>query len=644
MEDWKNRIGRMKDWKIGRLEEKLAPILPSFHPSIQEPSSLPIFQVSRFTFHILLTLVCMSGLGCSRNQSQISTADLRAHLQPIQTIETYAGFEATNNLLYFGNRFIARHILLNGDTKPVQTIRYRHKPSGQNYVSLPSEEFRFRVGEINFSGDSEWLSYDSYRIEQGFGGQRRIIIRLTYFATLKDAFSGLNRIESLRSDGSDPTAQGSKQRDVPHDESTQSAEEGNEKTPIFHLELHYDIHPALPVIRKWLIVQNLTDVAFSLEDITVESLPLFAGKEVDLHIWGASHLEQSSESTGSNSIPIPWSGGVSEAFVILWDANINGGVVFGNEGAGILKYYQIGNETPTPVMVSTGMPPRQAINGVEIRVPPKQSVSSPIVWTMLFDGGRDAVAEILERVDVISAVGEASQPRPVGEASQPRFPSLIWTQPSQKWQLPSEVAKDTFIAVDYDWNSENHPILKQMSQQIHDSGDKFAIRLPIAEISTDFLDRTAWRLTPTPVFQFPPKAGSQEIDETEGKQATPSEEGGQSPQDPATNQATYCILSDYGYYISSAIKTLLEETSPDLLILDRSLLGASDSLLMGCSAYGHEHYSRAESIPLTYRWLFGFAEHLRQEYPGLQLGITSAAYGIERADSACFAHFDFFLR
>ena len=161
MKDWKTgRLGRLggEDWKDGRLEDWGRNFLPSF-------------QVLRFTFHVLLILVCGWALGCSRSQPQVSTADLRAYLQPIKAIETYAGFETKNHRLYFGNRFIERHILLNKDAKPVQTIRYRHKPSGRNYVSLPSEEFRFRVGEINFSGDSEWLSYDSYRIKQESGGQ-----------------------------------------------------------------------------------------------------------------------------------------------------------------------------------------------------------------------------------------------------------------------------------------------------------------------------------------------------------------------------------------------------------------------------------------------------------------------------------------
>ena len=62
MEEGKNRRGEMKDWKTGRLGrlggedwkdgrlEDWGEKLPSF--------LLPSFQVLRFTFHVLLILVC----------------------------------------------------------------------------------------------------------------------------------------------------------------------------------------------------------------------------------------------------------------------------------------------------------------------------------------------------------------------------------------------------------------------------------------------------------------------------------------------------------------------------------------------------------------------------------------------------------
>ena len=171
------------------------------------------------------------------------------------------------------------------------------------------------------------------------------------------------------------------------------------------------------------------------------------------------------------------------------------------------------------------------------------------------------------------------------------------------------------------------------------AGGKFGIRLPIAEIHTTILDRPEWQLAPVPVFQRQAVPENHDAEEEGGQ-------GQEETQQSATHEVTpvvYCVLSDYGYYLTQAVKTLLEETAADLLILDRPILGAQHNLLKGCDALGHQHYTRAESISVIYRWLFGFADYLRREYPALQLGITASAYGVEQADAACLAHFDLFF-
>ncbi|MCH8293676.1 hypothetical protein IH992_21550 [Candidatus Poribacteria bacterium] len=530
-----------------------------------------LFRFTRLCqhFHSMLEssgyflLIVIGGLGCSQHQTIISPADLRAQLHPLKTIETYAGFDAANDLLYFGNRFVERQLYVNKDRKPVRTIGYVYKPSRQNYIPLPSEEFRFRVGEIEFSGNSELLRYDSYQIEQRPGGSRRILVQLTYLANTEDR---------------------------PSTDSIPTDKAKNEANPIFHLQLQYEIYADLPVIRKWFTIRNLTDSAFFIEDIVIESLPFFAAEDANLQIWAPP----------SSILSIPWAGGASAEFMILREVMGGKGVVLGGAAPGVLKYYQIYSDQKT---VSIGLTPTAALNGVEIRVPPKQSVSSPKVWTMLFEGDLHAIDKTISRM--------------TGELSSASISSITWAQMNPTQHLPSA----DLIAVDYDWDSENFEVLKQVSQQVHNSGSKFGIRLPIAELATHFLDRPDWRLAPIAV----------------------SYEHVQSEQGKEENRVTYCVLSDYGYYLPQAIRILLEETSADLLIFDRPIISTPNSPLIGCNAYGHEHYSRAESIGLIYRWVFEFADYLHQEYPELQLGITSTAYGIEKPDSACLAHFDLFF-
>ena len=527
---------------------------------------------------IFIFLICIGCAGSgSRDQGTISIADLRAQLQPLKRIGTYAGFDLKAGILYMGNDSIERWMRLDQGAHKVQTIRYAWKPSGQNYVDRASEEFRFRIGEIVFSGDSNLLTYNDYQIVQRIGGSKRVTIQFTYNS-------------------------------------------GEEAKPTFYLWVHYEIYPDRPVIRKWLTIQNLTDSAFFVEDVVIESLPLFVGRKDSLQIWrgGISGIL-------GEPLPAPWEGGTSEAFILVGDTSTNSGVILGNDGAGLLKYYAVHSDRAT---VAIGLRPTTALNGTEIRVSPGQSVDSPKIWTMLFDG------DLQTEIQKINQNALAYTP-PYSKDTKLQIPEIRWIALETEWEASIEsVCPGDLIALDYDWNIENLQRVKQISQQVHEGGGKFGIRLPIAEIRTAVLDRPEWRLAPVPVFQW---------------QAAPKSygtEGEEETQQSTTHEAApviYCVLSDYGYYLTQAVKTLLEETAADLLILDRPILGSEGSLLKGCDALGHQHYTRAESIGVIYQWLFEFADHLRREYPALQLGITASAYGVEQVDAACLVHFDLFF-
>ena len=554
------------------------------HPSSHFPS-IRTSHISHLNLlsYILVFLICIGCAGSSsRNRGTVSIADLRAQLQPLRRIGTYAGFDLKTHILYMGNDSIERWLRLNQRAHKIQTIRYAWKPSGESYVDRPSEEFRFRIGEMVFSGDSNLLTYNNYQIVQTVSGGKWITIQFTY-----------------TSDG--------------------------EAQPTFYLWVHYEIYPDSPVIRKWLTIQNLTDSAFFVEDVVIESLPLFATRGDSLQIWRY-------EISGVAEEPLltPWAGGTSDASILVGDTTTNSGVVLGNDSAGLLKYYAVYSDRET---VTIGLRPTTVVNGIEIRVPPEQSVDTPKVWTMLFEG------DLQTEIQKITQSGLAYIPL-YSKDSIPQTPEIRWVVLGTEWEMSIEsVRPGDLIALDYDWSIEDLQIVKQISHRVHEGGGKFGIRLPIAEIHTSILDRPEWKLAPVPVVQWQAMRKSYNVD------------GGAEQDEEETQHSTthevapviYCVLSDYGYYLTQAVKTLIEETAADLLILDRPILGSPNNLLKGCDALGHQHYTRAESIGVIYQWLFEFADHLRREYPALQLGITSTAYGVERPDAACLAHFDLFF-
>jgi len=270
-----------------------------------------------------------------------------------------------------------------------------------------------------------------------------------------------------------------------------------------------------------------------------------------------------------------------------------------------------------------GLTPTASINGVEIRVPPKTLITSPKVWTMLFGGNRDVASETLRHALPPQLLGLAE------EAAQ--ILSITWTKIKPYGDIPD----GDLIAVDYDWNGESLLVLRQMSRRVHDDGAKFGIRLPIAEVNLEFLNRPAWRLTAaTSIGRI-----SEDVKAKADVNALQTE----SLSTTAGEKVVYCVLSDYGDYLWQAVNVLLEETEADLLVFDRPVIGAVGSTLKGCGIYRHAHFSRRESIGLIYQWMFEFANHLHQQHPNLQLGITSMAYGVEKPDLAVFQHFDLFL-
>lgn len=541
---------------------------------------------------ILSILICIGCTGGDRRQATISLSDLRSRLQPLTGLGTYAGFAPTTGVLYMGNDVIDRRMRLGKETHRMQTIRYTYKPSGQNYIDLPSEEFRFQIGDIYFSGEGDLLTYDSYQILQKIGGVKQVVIQFTYTSE-------------------------------------------NEPKPSFHLWVHYEIYPNLPLIRKWMTVQNLTDSAFYLEDIAVESLSFFAARVDSLQIWPYSVPEQPEE------IQPPWAGGTTAVFVFVQDPGIDGGVVLGNESPGLLKHYQVYANRDT---VSIGLTPTTDANGTEIRVPPERSVNSPKVWTMLLGAVPQAAVETVIRNVVAYSLTR-------DEDSRSEMPEIRWAQLSPEGHVPVESPQQgNLIVFDYDWDIRHLEELKPMGQQVHENGGKLGIRLPMAEIRMAVLNRPAWRLTPVPMlFWRMAEADTRNAESSVGRQEEGKKETGKerkAEQQRVSDEADrviYCILSDYGYYLAQAVKTLLEETAADVLIFDCPILGLPGSVLKGCKGFGHEHYTRAESIGAIYRWVFDFADYLHGEYPHLQLGLTATAYGVAHPDAACFAHFDLFF-
>ena len=502
----------------------------------------------------------MGSVACGKPPPAPSTGNLRSLLRPPSDIGTYAGFDSARSVLYVGNSTIERRFRCDEGGSTPQTSHYIHKPSKRNYVSVTCEEFKLRIGETAFTANTHALKYKGYRVQRSVAEQKQLIVELEY--------------------------------------SEASGE------PICIIKLHYEVYPNLPLIRKWITFENLTDSAFFVEDIIIESLSLCADSKVQPAVV---------ENRPELSVDL-------QPFIIVCATEDDGGIIVGNEAPGILKYY---NFPSGDTGIEVGLRPTSAINGFEIRVPPNAVMSTPKIWTMLFEGDYSTTSEALKHVvgkRLVSAKEAISQ-----------APAITWTKIPSDGKVP---AGDS-IVVDYDWNGDNLSALKRLAEQVHEEGKRFGVRLPISEIDVRFLNRSAWRLSPIAGF------GSLVAGDNTTQNSGVTDVNSSS----TTNgeRTVYCVLSDYGNHLSHAVHALLEETEAHLLVFDGALIGRPDDVLKGCGVLGHEHFSRKESIRLIYQWVFDFADHLRQQFPNLKLGITSTAYGVEAPDMAVYNHFDLFF-
>jgi len=127
--------------------------------------------------------IALTVAGCvtsPQKNTRIASTDLQQALRPVNGKTAYAGFDGQHNQFYLGNAFLERRILLSVDGTRLQTISILDKVTGRYSVAQASEEFRFQVANLTFSGTDSLLRYQRYDIVSGLEGSRKLIIWMSY--------------------------------------------------------------------------------------------------------------------------------------------------------------------------------------------------------------------------------------------------------------------------------------------------------------------------------------------------------------------------------------------------------------------------------------------------------------------------------
>ena len=522
-------------------------------------------------------------------------------LHGFKPMGVYAGFNAKLGLFYIGNGLVERLIILDKGSKGISTIGYINRTSELDYITAPSDEFQFQIGNVLFSGKNGQLTYLSHEIINLPGGVRQLKIVLQN----KD---GEGRV-------------------------------------LLKVHVNYEVYPNNAIIRKWLEFENLSDSAIIIENLQIERL---SWPEDTQEGWGELKLYGY---ILAQNYPIPFSSGADEPIILGFFDERGEGFILGNEAPGVLKHFDLYTLKNT---ISIGLPPKEENWATEMRVPIGETSVSPKTFIMLFTGHdlqkalKDGLGRFVNRYFNVSAK--------LRELSEYVYLMDLNSEEKAPREKPGKEVK--LVCINYDWQQsllemtdkddasaeekikpkssiakDNFPMLLEFSRSLHDADMKFGIyvNLTAVKMESPMSRHSEW------AFKLPNgKDWTVDLNDEKAK--------------------IFCLGSDYGAYATQVLADLIESLDEtvgyhgprpsvvlDYIILDMPTIGSAEQGIYGCAGYGHGHYSRPESLWKIYESIFEIADFLHQKFPDLVICISPRTYGTEIPDFALLSHIDQFL-
>lgn len=256
----------------------------------------------------------------------LTAAALRASPPPPQP--PFARWTTTE--LRLDNGLVQRTIALpTASSATFQTTSYKPVVGNFPYFLPRSDDFQFEVNDSAYSGAGDWI--------------------LVSVETKTDAKQGDGAAVTLRS------------------------KDGNVAVTIMYL-----LYPGLPVVRKYLTVNNLTRLPVRLESVDVEKLsvtPYFA----TTFSW-ICHDYGRRRSIG------PYDGNLQDALLTVHNRDWRAGIVVGNEAAGVVKHTSVFWDQP---VILSGLTHKDARFPFRKYIAAGESFTTPPVFTIVYNNHSD---------------------------------------------------------------------------------------------------------------------------------------------------------------------------------------------------------------------------------------------------------------
>lgn len=484
-------------------------------------------------------------LGCNQPQKQSVTVEsLHKLLRPVDS-ELYVGFNPKLNTFYMVNRYVQRWMRLDKENGVLATTALIDNQMNTNWLTSQRhallDEFRFQIGKTVFTGQNGKLKYKDYDIRSYPNAVKELIVSFEYREEDKLAFD---------------------------------------------LAVHYEIDSDTPVIRKWLEFDNLTDRAFSVEELEIESLRL-SPESLQIYDFQSNELSEIED---------------NGPLIVAYAQSTKRGLLLSSNIPGALKSYQIEDNKISIGLQSSSSPWR-----TEINVHAHERKASPRAFIMplgnLADGTWQSTwLKFVRRYFTISS------------RLRETVSTVAFTDIDEKVSVESNAE---LICVDWNLGKMELERLAEMSKKVHDNQRKFGVRVNLTTVNAE--------LNVTDDWLFRKHNGKEWI----------------SSSDDAEKEH-FCLASEYALYVANYLRYLVDKVNLDYLVFDGAVFGPNEKNI-GCASYRHGHSGPADSVMLIYQNLFNIADSLHQDYQKLAIAISSKTYAANLPDCALLPSIDGFV-
>lgn len=392
------------------------------------------------------------------------------------------------------------------------------------------------------------------------------------------------------------------------------------------LTVRFLLYPDLPVIRKNLLIKNLTNQTAQLESVDVEKFSVTA--------YYATTFSWICHDYGRRRSIGPYDGTMQDALLTVHNSDWQQGIVVGNEAAGVVKHTSVfWNE---PVILS-GLTHKDARYPFRKYIRPGESFETPAVFTMVYNNHKDP-DEILNTA-VPDFVRKHMGIRLSELAQKPTFVYNTWVPFGE---------------------NINEKLVMELAKAAADAGmNEFIIDSGWADNYGDWvIDKTKFPNGLKPVFDYIKSLGMKPgLWVSVGSASPDSKVYKEHPdwfvldenQQPANlhednlNMRTACFGTGWTSYIKEVLLKLSLEYGLEYLKLDFTVVTSPyrfSNKTTGCYASNHPgHADHNESLYTSYESVWKLFDDLHRAKPNLFIDCTFETMGgLQLIDYAMLKH------